>query len=117
MSDPEPPSSRRRVRRGEGEVTQWPRGLVDYVPTGEADADPDPAEDRTENRLLLAGRLLALLRARGVAVEPEVAELRQIEAGWRSGDRAGSAPRLDRLLAALDGRLADAGGGPDRARS
>lgn len=109
MSDPEPAARPRRVRRGEGEVTQWPRGLIDYVPSGAPEESPDPDEDRTQNRLLLAARLLALLRARGLAVEAEVAELRRLEGRWRAGDRDGVAARLDRLLGELDRRRAEAG--------
>lgn len=104
MNDPEP-EPRRRVRRGEGEVTQWPRGLLDYVPSGAADGTPDPEEDRVRNRLLLAGRLVGLLRSRGAAVDAEVALLREAEETLRRGDRAEAAERADRLLGDLDRRL------------
>jgi hypothetical protein len=103
--DAKPP--RRRVRRGEGEVTQWPRGWVDYVPAGPPDRTPSPDDDRTANRLALVARILALLRARGDDVEREVAELREAEALLARGDRTQAGTRVDRLLAALDERAPD----------
>jgi hypothetical protein len=108
VSDPERDPRRRPVRRGEGEVTQWPRGLVEYVPSGSAEATPDPEEDRLHNRLLLAGRLIGLLRSRGVAVDRELVTLRALEERVRSGEREAAADRLDRLLGELDRRLAEA---------
>jgi hypothetical protein len=100
----EPPPRRRRVRRGEGEVTEWPRGLVSYVARGPVDATPDPEEDRLVNRARLAGRLIALLDARGHPTAGAVAELRRVDAELRDGDRASAAQRLDRLLGELDRR-------------
>jgi hypothetical protein len=110
VSDPEPPA--KRVRRGEGEVTQWPKGLVDYVPARRADATPDPEEDRVRNRLLLAGRLIGLLRSRGLGVETELSSLRRLEEEFRVGDRNAVARPLDTLLGQLDRRLSDAAAAP-----
>jgi len=93
-----------RVARGEGEVTQWPRGLVDYVPKGEPDGAPPLEEDRTRNRLLLAARLLSLLRARGEDVDREVADLASAERAFRAGDRRRATERVEHLLGELDGR-------------
>ena len=109
-------SPRRRVRRGEGEVTQWPRGVVSYVPRGPEDEVPDPEEDRLRNRLLLAGRLIGVLRTEGRNVEPHLRELRAIERAVREGDRAGATIRADRLLGELDAVLAppDQSTGPRR---
>jgi hypothetical protein len=98
------PGSRRRVRRGEGEVTQWPRGLAEYVPSGPDDATPSLEEDRTANRLALAARLLALLRSQGRHVDRELAALRTAEAEFARGDRAEAARHVDRLFADLDER-------------
>jgi len=110
VSDADPPP--KRVRRGEGEVTQWPRGLVDYTPTRRPEATPDPEEDRVRNRLLLAGRLIGLLRSRGQDVEREVGTLRRLEAAFRAGDREAVADPVDRLLGTLDRRLSDAAAAP-----
>lgn len=103
MTD-EPTPARRRVRRGEGELTQWPRGLLDYVPTREAERTPDPEEDRTRNRILLAARLVGLLRAAGEDVEREVLALHRAEAALAAHDRASATEKVERLLADLDAR-------------
>ena len=103
MSD-ERPTGRRRVRRGEGEVTEWPRGLVDYVAKGPEDDAPSLEEDRTLNRLRLAGRLLAVLRSERKDVAREVRELRAAEAAFRSGDRTRAGRLVDELLGELDRR-------------
>jgi len=88
-------------------VTQWPRGLVGYVPSGDQDATPDPEEDRVRNRLLLAGRLIAVLRARGLGVDAEVAQLREAQTVFDQGGREEAGARVDRLIGALDARRAD----------
>jgi hypothetical protein len=98
------PPPRRRVHRGEGEVTQWPRGLVDYVAKGPDDEDPSVEEDRTANRLRLAARLLAVLRAQGRDIDREVGELREAERAFSEGDRALATQLVDRLFADLDER-------------
>jgi len=113
----DPPPRRRRVRRGEGEVTSWPRGVASYVPAGPADAVPDPAEDRLTNRWLLAGRLVGLLRARGEAVDGLLVDLRRAEAALRRGDRAEASVLVDRLLAALDAHGSSSREPPLRDRS
>jgi hypothetical protein len=96
---------KRRVARGEGEVTQWPRGLVDYVPKGSPDAAPSPEEDRTRNRLLLAARLLSLLRSKGENVDREVGELSRAERANASGDRQRATEWVEQLLGRLDERI------------
>jgi len=111
VSDGENPPAR-RVRRGEGEVTQWPRGLAGYVPSEVPDGTPDPEEDRVRNRLLLAARLVGVLRAGGAPVETEVVRLRAAEATLRAGDRARAAAEVDRLLGDLDRRLPRRGAAP-----
>ncbi len=83
-------------------MTQWPRGLVEYTPSGIADATPDPEEDRLLQRANLAGRLLTLLAGQGRRVDAEVEELRAIDALRQAGDRSAATARLDRLLAAID---------------
>lgn len=105
----EPPAlkKRRRVERGEGEVTQWPRGLTGYVASGPEDATPDPEEDRTGNRLRLAARLLALWRSEGHDVEREVRELAGAQHAYDSGDKVAATRRVDRLFAELDQRRRD----------
>ncbi len=105
---PAGPAARRRarVRRGEGEVTEWPRGLVEYVPTGAEDEDPSAEEDRTRNRILLAARLVGLLRAGGANVDRELAELAAAERAFAAGDRDRATELVEGLLATLDRRPA-----------
>jgi hypothetical protein len=102
--DPGPAAKRRRVARGEGEVTEWPRGLSGYVSSGPEDGTPSPEEDRTGNRLRLAARLLAVLRSQGRDVDREVRELRHAERVYASGDRTAATRLVDRLFADLDER-------------
>jgi hypothetical protein len=98
------PTRKRRVGRGEGEVTQWPRGLVDYVPKGAPETTPSPEEDRTRNRLLFASRLLSLLRSRGESVDREVLDLAAAERAFAGGDRRRATELVERLLGALNDR-------------
>jgi len=88
VTDEPPPEGRRKVRRGEGEVTEWPRGLVDYTPTGAPESAPSPDEDRDRNRLRLASRLLGLARAQGHAVDEAVRRLHDADRAFRDGDGA-----------------------------
>lgn len=102
MSDDPSASARRRVRRGEGEVTEWPRGLVDYVPSGAPDAPPSPEEDRDLNRLRLASRLLGFARAKGLPVERAVARLHRADRAFRAGDRATARRLVDEVLSEVE---------------
>ncbi len=108
------PHTRRRVRRGEGEVTEWPRGLVEYVPAGPSDATPSPEEDRVANRLALASRLAALLRTQGKDVDPELAQLRAAEREFARGRRAEAARAVDLVLEALERRRSNGGAAATR---
>ena len=112
---PEETPRRRRVARGEGEVTQWPRGLVGYVPAGPEDDVPSPDEDRTRNRLGIAARLIAVLRSQGRPVDDLVAELTAAERAFAAGDRSGAHARTDRLIGRLEAR-ADGSDGAAPAR-
>ena len=103
-SDEPAPPKRRRVVRGDGEVTQWPRGLSGYVAKGPEDETPSPEEDRTGNRLRLAARLLSVLRSQGRDVDREVRELTAAERAYADGDKATATRRVDRLFADLDER-------------
>ncbi len=78
------------IRRGEGEVRDWPRGLVAYVPRTPDSTSPDPEEDRGTNRQRLALRLLDL----------------EDRAGGSTGDARSRLYRAARLR--TQGRTADA---------
>lgn len=109
MTEASEPTLKRRVVRGEGEVTEWPAGLVDYVPKDAPEAIPSPEESRTRNRILLAGRLLGVLRSQGENVDREVAELAAAEQAFAEGDRPQASERVEHLLGELDGRLRRSG--------
>ncbi len=99
MADPAPdPPPRRRVARGEGEVTQWPRGVVGYVSSGPEDATPSPDEDRVANRLELAARLLDVLETQGRAVDALRVRLADARAALEAGDRGRAHELGERLL-------------------
>lgn len=99
MTEELPSDGRRRVRRGEGEVTEWPRGLVDYTPSGAPEVSPSPDEDRDLNRLRLASRLLGFARAQGHTVDATVRRLRDADRAFRDGDRATGRRLVDEVIA------------------
>ena len=92
---------RRRVHRDEGEVTAWPRGLLHYVPSGAEEEEPPIEEDRTHNRILLAGRLLAVLRASGETVDREVERLAAAERAEAAHDPVRARAEVEALLTDL----------------
>ncbi|MGD0249837.1 MAG: hypothetical protein ABSB97_02960 [Thermoplasmata archaeon] len=92
------------MRRGESEVTQWPRGLVDYVPAGAEEETPSPEEDRTGNRLRIAARLIGLLRAGGENVDPELATLAEAKRAYAAKEPTRATELVERLLGTLDAR-------------
>jgi hypothetical protein len=96
-------------------VTQWPRGLAGYVPSGPDDEAPSAEEDRTGNRLRLAARLLAVLRSQGRNVDREVRELTAAEAAFARGEKDRATRLVDQLFADLDERPLDPGGTTDTA--
>ncbi|HLM69871.1 MAG TPA: hypothetical protein VK423_00610 [Thermoplasmata archaeon] len=102
MTEDPPKSGRRRIRRGEGEVTEWPRGLVDYVSSGAPDETPSPEEDRDLNRLRLAARLLGFARAHGHSVDVTVTRLREAERAFREGDRAEGRRIVDEVITEVE---------------
>jgi len=113
VSDDVPSGARRRVRRGEGEVTSWPRGLVDYVPAGPDDATPPEDEDRDLNRLKIAARLLGTARAQGHPVDAALVRLRAAEREFRAGERAKGRRLVDEVISAAEELLrSDEGGAP-----
>jgi hypothetical protein len=79
-------------------VTEWPRGLVDYLPTDGPEHAPSPDEDRDLNRLRLASRLLGFARAHGHSVDGAVARLRRADQAFREGDREKGRRIVDDVL-------------------
>jgi len=85
-------------------VTEWPRGLVSYVPRDVEDGVPSGEEDRTGNRLALAARLVGVLRARGEDVDREVAELRDAQRAYAARDRVKATELVEALLGRIESR-------------
>jgi hypothetical protein len=108
-----PTTARKRIRRGEGEVTEWPRGLVDYTPTGEPDATPSPEEDRDQNRLRIASRLLGFARAKGLNVDDAVQRLRTADRAFRAGDRATGRRLVDEVTSEAEALLGTGASPPE----
>jgi hypothetical protein len=103
--DEDPRRTERSVHRDQGEVNQWPRGLVGYVPSGKADAGPPPEEeDRTAQRIRLAARLIDLLRARGEEDPSWGPRLREADRAYRAGERSHASRCVDELLGDLGER-------------
>jgi hypothetical protein len=98
-----------RKARPESELREFPRGLVDYTPTGDRGV-PVPRDDEPiANRLVLVERLLDLRRSQGADVENWSRELTAAEAAYRAGDRPRAREICDRVHAALDAWPAGAG--------
>lgn len=95
-------------------MTEWPRGLVGYVPSGAPEGSPSPEEDRDRNRLQLAARLLAVLRSEGHPVDGPLQRLREAERAFRSGDREGGRRKVDEVLSEVEASRPS--GGPGRKR-
>jgi len=97
-------------------VTQWPRGLVDYVATDGPEHAPSPDEDRDLNRLRLASRLLGFARARGHPVDEAIARLRRADQAFREGDRGKGRRIVDDVLTEVEA-LADSDARPGKPTS
>jgi len=117
VTDDGPTDARRRVRRGEGEVTEWPRGLVDYTPTGAPDAAPSPDEDRDLNRLRIASRLLSLARSRGLSVDRAVVRLRDADRALQKGDRRVGRQLVDGVIDEVEALLGEPPGEAEKPSS
>ena len=105
--------SDRRVRRDEGEVTSWPRGLASYTPAEQPDGGPpSEEEDRVAQRIHLAARLIALLAVEGRHEAEWDGELARARAAYRRGDREEARRRTEELLGALSAAADAIGPGP-----
>jgi hypothetical protein len=82
---------------GEPELSEFPRGLVGYVPTGDRGHPTPEDEEPTANRIRLVARLIEVRRADGREVEGWVAALRAAQGAYAEGDR----PRARRLCDAV----------------
>jgi hypothetical protein len=85
----------------EPELSEFPRGLVDYTPVGDRGVPTPEEEDPLANRLRLIERLVAVRRSQGRDVEALVAELTQAQQALDAGDRTTARRRIDRVHAAV----------------
>jgi hypothetical protein len=77
----------------EPELSEFPRGLVGYVPVGGTGSPRPEEEDPLPNLRILLGRLAMLERSRCRDVEPALARLTEARAALQRGDR-GTARRI-----------------------
>lgn len=86
----------------EEQLREFPRGLVDYVPVGDAGTPTPEEEDSLANRLVLAGRLLELRRSEGFETSPWSAQLLEAETAYRAGDRKAAKNLVDGVIGGLE---------------
>ena len=101
--------NRKNVPGPPPEVTEWPRGLVDYTPSGPNDETPSAEEDRDLNRLRLASRLLGFARAHGRPMDAAVVRLREADRAFREGDRLKGRRLVDAVLEEVEASHSTAG--------
>ena len=87
---------------GEPELSEFPRGLVGYVPIGDRGHATPLEEDPLSNRLLLVGRLRDVVAAEGRDVAEAGELLRQARAAFDAGDRLAARGLVDRAHALLE---------------
>lgn len=83
-------------------LSEWPRGLVGYVPEGDAGVAPDRSEEPVANRLLLVQHLLAFRRSQGWSVEALIPRLQQAELAYQRGERSRARRITDEVHAELE---------------
>ena len=83
-------------------LTDRPRGLVSYVPTGPPESPTPDEEDRDLNRILLGQRLAVLAASRGDPVDPALDRLREASEAFRRGDRRAARAAADDAIARLE---------------
>jgi hypothetical protein len=86
----------------ETELTEFPRGLVEYVARGPRGSPPPREEEPLANRMLIVERLWEVRRADGFPVEPLLKDLRDAERAYGAGDRGLARRLVDRVHTALE---------------
>lgn len=97
------------VDEEEAELSEFPRGLVGYVPTGSRGSPTPREEEPLSNRMLLVHRLWEVRRAQRREVDPLLPALREAEAAYAAGDRTRARRLIDRVHADLEA-LGEPGG-------
>ena len=88
---------------GEPELSEFPRGLVSYVPTGDRGHPTPEEEEPIANRIRLVSRLIEVRRSQGRDVQPWVGALNAARDAYASGDRARARRLTDEVLRAVEG--------------
>ena len=83
---------------GEPELSEFPRGLVGYVPTGDRGHPTPEDEEPVANRIRLLARLIDVRRSEGRDVARWVRALGEARAAYDAGDRPGARRRCDAIL-------------------
>ncbi|MCI4340502.1 MAG: hypothetical protein L3J73_04475 [Thermoplasmata archaeon] len=94
---------------GEPELSEFPRGLVSYVATGDRGHPTPDEEEPTANRIRLVARLIEVRRADGRSVEPWVQALTAARDAYAQGDRREARRICDAVLRVVE---AETGGRP-----
>jgi hypothetical protein len=92
---------------GEPELSEFPRGLVSYVPTGDRGLPTSDEEEPTANRIRLVARLIEVRRSEGRAVESWVGALRAAQDAYADGDRKRARRLCDAVLSDVEAAPAD----------
>ncbi len=95
---------RLRARRGESELTEFPRNLIAYVPRGDPGNPPGPEEDPLRNRHRLVLRLADLTPVPPADRERALRELTAAGADLARGDRRSARRRIDEAHRLLEPR-------------
>lgn len=102
-----------RGERAESELTEFPRGLIGYVPRGDPGVPRTDEEDPLANRIRLLARLADVAALGASELEAARGELRAAEAALRGGDRAAARRAADAAHRIIEGAARP---GPDGAR-
>jgi len=86
----------------EPELSEYPRGLVGYVPVGTSGTPRSPEEDPLPNRLILLGRLAMIEQSRGRDATAALARLQDARAALDAGDRAAARRIADEVHGELE---------------
>jgi hypothetical protein len=90
---------------GEPELSEFPRGLVGYVPKGDRGHPIPEDEEPVANRIRLVARLIEVRRSEARDVEEWVRALREAQAAYQSGDRARARRLCDAVLREVETEL------------
>ena len=91
---------------GEPELSEFPRGLVGYVPKRDRGHPTPDDEEPIANRIRLVARLIEVRRSEGRDVEEWVGALRNAQGAYSSGDRPKARRLCDAVLREVETEVA-----------